>query len=339
MLLLEVVVALTIMVAAMGILGAQLASGIRMTQEAEQQTRAAQLTDRMLALLELDPNTVARFVTERQADGDFGEQHPEWFWRAYAEELEETEELEEQRRLSRVTIEILHQPGVGEDADIEEARIVRRVHMLKAAPAMIDLADDFGVPADKVETITELIAGIAPDAINENGEIDLRVLMQYTGAEDLFALLPMLAGMTDGGFGGGDLAGLLGGQGLSGDAIGSFLESGVGGAIPADMIQGLLSGAGGDFSAGDADAILQMIQSQLGGQLGPEELNLLLSNIGQGGFGGGRGGGRGGNFADLVGGDRGPRGDPADGPGGRRARDIGDLDRQRDERNRDWRGR
>jgi hypothetical protein len=129
-LLLEVVVALAVMVTAMGFLGAQLVGGIRMTMYAEEQTRAAQLADRMLALLELDPNTVARFVAERQADGDFGKQYPEWFWRAYAEELKETENLEEQRRISRITVEILHQPGAGRDADIEEAQVVRRLHLL-----------------------------------------------------------------------------------------------------------------------------------------------------------------------------------------------------------------
>jgi hypothetical protein len=340
-LLLEVVVALTIMVAAMGILGAQLVSGIRMTQEAEELTRAAQLADRMLALLELDPNTVARFVSERQADGDFGEQYREWFWRAYAEELKETENLEEQQRLSRVTIEILHQRGAGRGGDLEDARVVRRLHLLKAAPAMIDLEEDFGVPADKVATITELISSIAPDAINENGEIDIRILMQYTGAEDLFALMPMLAGLAEGGFGGGDLGGLLGGQGLSGDAINSFLQAGVSGGMPADMIQGLLGGVGGDFSAEDANAILQMIQSQLGGQLSADELNMLLSGIGQGGFGGGRGGPDrgGGGPGGGRGGERGAGGDRAGTGDERRPRDIRDLDRERDERNREWKDR
>ena len=80
--LLEIVVAMAVMVTAMGFLGAQLVSGIKMTMYTEEQTRASQLADRMLALLELDPNTVTQFVAERQADGDFGEQYPEWFWRA-----------------------------------------------------------------------------------------------------------------------------------------------------------------------------------------------------------------------------------------------------------------
>ena len=171
-----------------------------MTIFAEEQTRAVQMADRMLAFLELDPNTVQRFVTERQADGDFGKQYPEWFWRAYAEELEETEQLEEQRKLSRITIEILYEPGAGESANLESAP-PWFVHCTcsKAAPGTIDLEKDFGVPAEKVEEIKELIAGIAPEAFTEDGELDIRALMQYTGIEDLFALMPMLAGMSEGG--------------------------------------------------------------------------------------------------------------------------------------------
>ena len=53
-LLLEVVIALTILVAAMGMLGAQLSGGLKITENARQQTRAAQLADRIMALIELD---------------------------------------------------------------------------------------------------------------------------------------------------------------------------------------------------------------------------------------------------------------------------------------------
>ena len=161
--------------------------------------------------------------------------------------------------------------------------------------------------------------------------------MQYTGLEDLFALMPMLAGLADGGFGGGDLGGLLGGEGLSGDAISDFLEAGLGGDLSADMIQGLLGGAGGDFDIGGNAAILQMIQDQLGGQLGEEELKMLMDAIGQGGLGGGGGGGAG---PRRGGGER-----PGRAPGGDRRgvgdergrRDIGDVNRERQERNDKWR--
>jgi len=359
-LLLEVVVALAVLVSAMGLLGAQLVGGIQTTIYAEEQTRAVQMADRMLAFLELDPNTVQQFVIERQADGDFGEQYPEWFWRAYAEELEETEALEEQRKLSRVTIEILYQPGVGEDADVEQARVVRKLHMLKAAPGTIDLEKDFGVPANKVEQIKELIAGIAPEAFTEDGELDIRALMQYTGIEDLFTLMPMLAGMTDGGLAGmgggaGDLAGFIGGQNFSPEDLTGLLQGNLPDGLSLEMIQTFLNSAGGleglgdlgdlgDLAnlAGSADInsiadqlgggggmgeVLKFIQSQLGSQLSADELNQLMGAIGQPGVGnGGRGG-------EGNGGGRGGRG------GGDRRPTIQDLADERNERNREWRGK
>ena len=313
-LLLEVVVALAVMVTAMGFLGAQLVGGIRMTMYAEEQTRAAQLADRMLALLELDPNTVERFVAEREADGDFGEQYPEWFWRAYAEELEETEDLEEEQRLSRVTVEILYQPGVGRDADIDEARVVRRLHLLKAAPGTIDLEEDFGVPAGQVESIMDAIREYWPDAITETGEIDLRVLMQNTSIEDLFMLMPMLAGLAGQSFGGDGSLGPFSGEGFPGLPGGDALPGGLG-----DLLNS------GDIGNLSPEQITELLNAIEGLQLGDEQLRTLLGSIGQGGFGPGGGGP-----------DRGP-GDRRGGDGeDRQPRDIGDLDRDRDARNEKW---
>jgi hypothetical protein len=346
-LLLEAVVAMTILVSAIGILGAQLVGGMNMTVYAEEQTRAAQLVDRMLAFLELDPNTVTRFVAERQADGDFGKQFPEWFWRASAEEMEETKELEAERKLSRITIEILHQPGAGTGASLENAKVVRRLHMLKAAPGMIDLEKHFGVPADKVATIKELLAGIAPAALLENGEIDLRVLMQTVGMQDLFALMPLLSSMSEGGFagmgggGGGGIADMLGKSGMSPDDLLGMIQNSLGGEISPEMLQTLLGGLGGleglgdlsqlgDLSklgnltdllggagGGQAAQILQFIQSQLGDQLSPEDLGRLMDMMGSMGGGGGTGGGKkgGGPGGSRTGGGR-PGGPDGGKPGG-----------------------
>jgi hypothetical protein len=339
-LLLEVVVALAVMVTAMGFLGAQLVGGIKMTMYAEEQTRASQLADRMLALLELDPNTVERFVAERKADGDFGAQYPEWFWRASAEELKETQDLEEQQRLSRVTVEILHDPGAGRDADIDEARVVRQLHLLKAAPGTIDLEKDFGVPAEQVESIMDAIREYWPGAITETGEIDLRVLMQSTSIEDLFMLMPMFAGLAGQSFGDGSL-GPFGGGGFPGLPGGGALPGGLGDLFNMNDIGNL-----------SPDQITALLNAVGGLQLSDEQLRTLLASIGQGGFGPGGGSGpgrpgdRGGGGPDRRPGDRGGAGPgrrPGDRGGGdaddRQPRDIGDLDRDRDARNDKWTGR
>lgn len=325
-LLLEVVVALTVMVTSMGLLGAQLVGGLRMTEYAEELTRATQLADRVLALLELDPNTVDRFVEQREADGDFGEQYPGWFWRAYAEEVEETvvtvggteEEVTEEDRLSRVTIQILHQTDQERLDDIEDAWVVRQLHVLRAARGTVDLERDFGVPAEKAELLK---ANLPPEVLTEDGEIDFGKLVRFTGLEDLFTLLPMIMALTeqggglpglDEGFPAGDLAELFGGGGAS-----------------REELEGLITSVGGGI--GGNDAIRELIQSQIGDQLSEEQLNSLLNSIGGGGAGGPIGGGRGGRRPERLG-DEGAE-------GGRGARGIRDLDGERDEQNRRRGGR
>lgn len=328
-LLLEVVVALTLMVMAMGLLGAQLVGGLRMVTYAEEQTRATQLADRLLALLELDPNTVERFLAEREIDGDFGEQYPGWFWRAFSEDFEEVagEEIEAEElvgKFGRVTIEILHQSDPDRVDDVEDALVVRRLHMLKAARGTIDLERDFGMPAEQAETLK---ASLPPDVLTEEGEIDIARLVQYTNVEDLFALLPMFMNLMQqsgaleqfgGGMSGEELANLINGGGISPDEL-------------AGLIGGMDPGGGGE---GGIDAIAELLQSQLGGQLSEEELNALLSNIGQGGGGSGFGGERGGRRGGGEGGGR-PGGERGGGRGDeeRQGRGIEDIDRDREGRN------
>ena len=156
-LLLEVVVALAIMVTAMGLLSAQLMSGLKMTSSAAEMTVASQLGDRILALIELDPNTVERFFEEREVDGDFDvevyEQYRGWFWRAYVEEIPDNEEL------GRVTVQILHARSDDDLDNIEDARIVRTLHLLKANPAKIDLAEGLRrIPQDQVDMLMAMLS-------------------------------------------------------------------------------------------------------------------------------------------------------------------------------------
>jgi hypothetical protein len=307
MLLLEVVVALAIMVMAMGMLSAQLASGLRMTEAAEELTQASQLADRILALVELDPNTVERFFEERQIDGDFDseiyEQYRGWFWRATVEELPDDEDL------GRVTIEILHQRNFDDRENIEDAQIVRTLHLLKANPGRINLAEDFGVPEEQLDLLMSMIPipGFDPTALDPQALVSLEPEMLL----DLLPIvLPLLQQFSGGklpeDFSSDMLRELMGAEAFSEDAFGEDATN-------------MMSGVGGL----DAEAI-EAIQSMLGGQLSEEELGMLLSGMGQGG-GGGRG-----QIPREV-------GDRADRSG--RGRTADDLDRERDERNRKVRER
>ena len=293
MLLLEVVVATAILVAAMGMLSAQLVSGLRMTAQAEELTTASQLADRILALVELDPNTVQRFFEQREIDGDFDsdvyEQYRGWFWRATVEELPDDEEL------GRVTIEILRARDAEGRDDIEGAQIVRTLHLLKANPGLINLAEDFGIPEEQLEMFMSMvpIPGLDPAAFDPQALVSL-------DPEMLLELLPVILPLIQQ-FSGGKLP-----EGMSADMLRDLMG--------ADAFGGGAAGAlpGGGLDAGAADAI----RSMLGSQLSDEELDGLLNNIGQGGDGA---------FAPGS----------ADGesrPG--RGRNVNDLDRERDENNR-----
>ncbi|HMQ16052.1 MAG TPA: hypothetical protein PKC49_08775 [Phycisphaerae bacterium] len=292
-LLLEVVVALTIMVMALGLLAGQLINSIRATSEAEVETRAAQLTDRMLALLELDPNVAGSLLDTLEADGDFGEENPGWFWRV------EVIPLEDVPGLGQVRLDVLLQRHPDKLHDVDTADVVRTVVMLKAAPGRIDLASDFGVDPNRLEELSGQIPIPGIDLSN----LDPQALVSMS-PEQLMELLPMLLAILEQVAPGmaGQLGGLGGGQVPSPDDLAGL----IGGGPPA--MPGLPGGVGppggmppGAFPPG-------MGQRPGGGR-------------GQGGAGAGTR--RGGAGADGAGADLGGFG----GGGGRQR--IGDLDRNR----------
>jgi len=340
-LLLEVIVALTIMVAAMGILGAQLISGLRITEEAETQTRAAQLADRILTLLELDLQTVERFFAERTVEGDFGLQYPGWFWRAQVEQTDTP-------GLGLVSVEVLRQPDYERRDSIEGATVVRQMHLLKADPGRIDLARDFGYSQEQIELITSTIPIPGFDPANVNPQ-ELVALDPATLLELLPALLPLLQQYAGGGMPLPDnlppeLRELLGGAG---------------GDVRIPRFRGVSPGGASAIGGGgnpQTDMLRDLIRSRLGDQITDEQLDQLLSNMGgggprRGGGMGGRGGGpdRGGSMGGADGGalTGPPRGGPRrGGAGGGRgdgtgvdaggnpdALDISEIDRLRNERN------
>lgn len=302
-LLLEVILALTIMIATMGMLGTQLINGLRMTEFGQEQTRASQLVNRMMTLLELDLETVARFFDERTIDGDFGEQYPGWFWRAT---VDETDTL----GLGLVTIEVLHQADPDRQDSIDDARLVRQMHLLKADPGRIDLAADFGLSEERIAQFAESIPipGFDPASLNPQELVSLDPAMLLDLLPQLMALFQQLTG--------GRLPSEL--SGLAPDAIGDLL-GGVG--RPPGISPGGAAGVGGDNPT--QAAIRALLESQLGGQLSQQELDDLLSQVGAN-TGGNRRGGDGGGRGGRTGGRR--------NGGGRQPQSINDFNDQRNGR-------
>lgn len=190
-LLLEVVIALTIMVAAVAMLGSQLVNGLQLVQLDEKQTRAAELADRMLALLEMDQALLQRVFTDQEDSGDFGQAHPGYFWRV---RLEPTPTV----GLGQVTLTILFNESMERLDSIDAAKPVRTVSLLKADPGKINLATDFGASEAQMEALNQALPllGIDPTALNPQDIVSrdplelfqllqtlLPIIQQYSGGQ------------------------------------------------------------------------------------------------------------------------------------------------------------
>lgn len=225
-LLLEVVVALTILIAAMAFIGTQMVAGIRTVGLGEQETRLSELADRLLALLELDMQTSERLFTDRSTDGDFGDQYPEYSWQASVD----TTELP---GLGQVTIEILYLPDTPDNPNDDEPVIVRRMYLLKADPGRLDFAADFGMNEEQLTQLSQTIPipGFDPTQFNPQELVsqDPATLLQ---------MLPVIMAM---------LQQYTGGQG----AEQLFGPGGLEGATP-DQIRELLAGQLGDLAGGES---------------------------------------------------------------------------------------
>lgn len=339
-LLLEIIIAMTIMIAVMAFVGNQMVTGIRMTSFANQQTRVSSLADRVLTLLELDMESVERLFQETEADGDFGDQYPGYFWRA-------TLEPTELDGLGQISIAILYQQDPALQDDAESASVVRELHLLKANPGRIDLEADFGFNEEQVAQFEEVLA-LADASPNELNMQELITALTSLPPEELLALvtqmMPLLqqmmgaaGGQAGGGGGPGDMAGLNEDQlrdmimGRLGQLGGGDSETaaGDGGGFAGSTGMG---GATGDMSA---DELREFIMSQVDAGGGT-----VTERRGRRGRGGDSTGDLEGMSRDELrdfimdrvnegGGDRrgGGRGNRGNGGGGRGGRGAGDMTR------------
>lgn len=154
-----------------------------MTSDSDQRTRAAALADRLLALVELDSEMQELILIEEQTDGDFGDAYPGWFW-------EITFEPTEVEGLGLVRVDVLYQENPEQRDSVEGATLIRRVVLLKAAPGRVDLVEDFGMNAEKIEEL-ELLLPIG-DFDPENLDIQALVAFATENPEVMMELLPAI---------------------------------------------------------------------------------------------------------------------------------------------------
>ncbi len=322
-LLLEVVIALTILVAAMGVLGAQLASGLQMITYSEDQLRVAELTERILNFVELDPETQQRVAEggELGTEDKFGDEAPGYFWRVRVEPADR--DNEEYADLNLVTVEVLHQKDPELVESIDGAEVVRHIAYLKAKPASVNLEslgldqlgtldpngqgglDGLGLPDELTALIPQLEALLSGYA---GGDIPIQQLMSQIDEAQLATLLPLIQSLLENN--GAGLEGLSGLAGqLQGGDLAGLLQGGVGGGAPGGGGPGAGPGGRRGGALGRLPGAGRGGESGLPGG-GPE-------GDGPGGRGAGRGGDAGmGPPGGGAGGGPGGRG-PGGGPGGR----------------------
>jgi len=203
-LLLEVVIALAVMTAALGLLGAQLAGGLDMTGAVEDQLNAALLGERALTLVQLDRTIQERIKeagdVEATLEDRFGSEYPGYFWRVNVRPVDR-----QTQDLSVVTVEVLRQPDARRADSPDGATVIRRLAFLKAPPARLDLVEDGGLDEGMVEQLRQMVQ--IPDF--DPRAVDLQQLAALD-PETLMQLLPQLTALLGmaGQLSGGDLSGL-----------------------------------------------------------------------------------------------------------------------------------
>ncbi len=177
-LLLEVILALTILFMGMSLIGIQLQTSIKIGYDNERRTQALLLAEAKLAQLDSGAINLEREMgADGVMEGDFGKSFPGYFFRFTMEEHDDLEDVFE------VSTEILY--GAPEEdlepGDIEDAVAVLVLYSFRATPPTLNLQRDFGVSDEQIE---ELAASLPPDLDPLDlspaafAEMDLATLME-----------------------------------------------------------------------------------------------------------------------------------------------------------------
>ncbi len=245
-LLLEVVVALAVLVTAMGLLGAQLCGGLNMTTYAEEQLRAALLADRIVAMVQLDPEIQRRISEAEDVEDKFGDEYPGYFWHVRNEPLDR----ENQEELRLITVQVYYQPDPSLQDDvsgISSARLMRQLGFFKAKPGTLDLVSEGGLTEEQAEQLRQAI----PIAGFDPSNVDLQQLMTLLDPDMISQLLPMLLPLLQQISAGGmpselaELAEQFGGGALNADQLGGASPDELANAIREAVETGRAGGGSG----------------------------------------------------------------------------------------------
>ena len=156
-LLLEVILALTILFMGMAVIGIQLRTSIATGHENERMTQALMLAEAKLGQLDAGAINLDREMSsDGVLEGDFGKSFPGYFFRFTIEPHDDLEDIFE------VTTEILSGPHEDdlEPGDIQDAEVMLTLYSFRPTPATLNLQRDFGVSDEQMD---EVAASLPPD--------------------------------------------------------------------------------------------------------------------------------------------------------------------------------
>ncbi|MCP4245448.1 MAG: hypothetical protein GY778_00210 [bacterium] len=161
-LLLEVMLAMTLLVLGLATIGAQVQRSFDTAHDTHRTLRAINLVESKLAELEAELIPNIDEAIEDELEEEFGRLFPDYAWRLRIDPTQTPE-------LWLVRLDILYQRRLDvdeEEFDFEEAEVVYSVRTLRATPATIDPARDFGADEETLERLTEAFGGLEVDVSN-----------------------------------------------------------------------------------------------------------------------------------------------------------------------------
>ena len=179
-LLMEVVIALGLLTLGLATIGIQIQKAYDTSRDTQRILRAMHLAESKLA--ELDARLIEDVdeAIEDDLEEEFGRLFPDFAWRLRLDPTQ-TEDL------WLVQLHILYQERQDveeEEFEFEEAEVVYTLRTLRATPATIDPARDFGADEETMENLAAALAGTDLDPNN----LDLSLLNQIP-TEQLLELL------------------------------------------------------------------------------------------------------------------------------------------------------
>ncbi len=183
--LLETVIATGLLVVGLAVIGAQVQDSQKTVRKMERQLRAMMLAEQQLN--ELEMGLIELDTVDEIEEKDFGPRYPDWAWRLTIEET-----ALEQMFLQRLDIlfKLREDEYREDDFDFDNAETLYTVYVMRAAPAPVNFAEDFGMTDDELLDLSEKFSEIGIEGLDPEA-FDLR-FFQGVDFEELIESLPLI---------------------------------------------------------------------------------------------------------------------------------------------------